>query len=349
MSNNPFSTGQFNVTPPTLTDGQVAVVQLDNHGNVKTVGTNTPSTPTTPTFIGIVDDSGNTHAGRSDAQGDLGVFIANEPIVTIKDVDGNPVVYDGVVHTSVDVPVAITDSDGQPIISTNGSLNVNLTNPTASPAFIMVEGMAASGAPVSGNPVLIAGTGSGLTNTIYANTTGTQSIASNRTQIDGFSNSAISYTLDGAVGGGNPGIFATAPWVFNGTNWDRARDAGVGNNVPSTGLGAQVPYGQYNPSLPVITSGQYTALQTDTNGRLITAPIGGTGPQGFQSVAVDGQGGVVLSPANEIAYLLQLILFEMRAMRAAIVTLAVDGGKYNPNDFEPMNQGFEVTSQNISN
>lgn len=46
-----------------------------------------------------------------------------------------------------------------------------------------------------------------------------------------------------------------------------------GNNVNSTNLFAIGIYGQYNAVLPTITTGNYTNLQTDINGRLITTSV----------------------------------------------------------------------------
>jgi hypothetical protein len=61
------------------------------------------------------------------------------------------------------------------------------------------------------------------------------------------------------------------PFVFNGTTWDRSRSASVGNNIVATGISASAAYGQFNTVLPTITSGNYTSLQTDVNGRLIVS------------------------------------------------------------------------------
>lgn len=55
----------------------------------------------------------------------------------------------------------------------------------------------------------------------------------------------------------------TKSWkmLFNGTTWDRARSASVGTNVPATGIQANVPYGQYNSTLPQITDGNFGLAQ----------------------------------------------------------------------------------------
>jgi hypothetical protein len=73
-------------------------------------------------------------------------------------------------------------------------------------------------------------------------------------------------------GSGN-GVTAIAPVVFNGTTWDRARSATIGNAVASTGLPANTAYGEYLSTAPAPTTGQYSALQTDYKGSLFTKPI----------------------------------------------------------------------------
>lgn len=61
--------------------------------------------------------------------------------------------------------------------------------------------------------------------------------------------------------------------VFNGTTWDRERSAGIGNNVASTGLQADVGYGQFNSTLPTVTTGNYAAIQIDSSGRTMQSPL----------------------------------------------------------------------------
>jgi hypothetical protein len=74
------------------------------------------------------------------------------------------------------------------------------------------------------------------------------------------------------------GLAAVGPYGYNGTSFDSLRTATVGNNVAATGLGVAAVYGQYNASLPTLTTALYSALQTDINGRLMfgtsTATIG---------------------------------------------------------------------------
>lgn len=70
---------------------------------------------------------------------------------------------------------------------------------------------------------------------------------------------------------GNPSALSVQSWprIFNGTNYDRQRSAGIGNEVASLGLVAQVPYAQYSTSqLALTTNGRYSAQQLDNHGAL---------------------------------------------------------------------------------
>jgi hypothetical protein len=67
--------------------------------------------------------------------------------------------------------------------------------------------------------------------------------------------------------------------IFNGTTWDRARSAGVGNTVAATGLAAAAHYCEFLTTLPTLTNATYGAAQCDASGRLITTlapPLSGT-------------------------------------------------------------------------
>jgi hypothetical protein len=83
---------------------------------------------------------------------------------------------------------------------------------------------------------------------------------------------AISNTQQAPLSGsGSTTYMPSLPYVYNGTSWDRRRSAGVGNNVASTGLAADVAYGQYNQgSIANISTGNYSTIQTDNRGDLFT-------------------------------------------------------------------------------
>jgi hypothetical protein len=124
MSNNPFSTGQFNVTPPTLTDGQVAVVQLDVNGNLKTV-TSSSNSATNPLPVGGVSDSGKVVPVHVDPFGNVEVVVQNEPGVRVLDTTGEPLLA---TDTALNVHLKTSDFLS---IDPSGNLNVTLASGVA--------------------------------------------------------------------------------------------------------------------------------------------------------------------------------------------------------------------------
>jgi hypothetical protein len=109
--------------------------------------------------------------------------------------------------------------------------------------------------------------------------------ASATVQGDGLTNTPIiSVDVNGNFIGNE-----TYNYVFSGgTTWDRVRSAGIGNNVTSTGIVASAQYGQFNTSLPTITSGNYTALQTDSSGRMLSTILsGGAAADAFSNALVE--------------------------------------------------------------
>jgi hypothetical protein len=57
-----------------------------------------------------------------------------------------------------------------------------------------------------------------------------------------------------------------------------------------------------------------------------------------------GSGSVQIGDTRDVNETLQAVLAELRVIRAALVTLACDGGKQQPKDFEP-NQFSQVTEE----
>jgi hypothetical protein len=137
---------------------------------------------------------------------------------------------------------------------------------------VVATGAAAPGAAISGNPLLMAGAvhGTGVVRTISTDNFGGIDLgASSSTQSDGLSNNVL--TLE--QGGGVPIYIMNYPFLFNGTTWDRARSATIGNAVAATGIAATASYGEYLSAAPAPTTGQYSALQTDAYGCVITKHI----------------------------------------------------------------------------
>ncbi len=86
-----------------------------------------------------------------------------------------------------------------------------------------------------------------------------------------------SLDLNGTGLGGGYAIPANAVGYTYDTlalNFGANFDATMGNNSNGAHIPASVSYGQYNASLPTTSDGNYTALQTDVNGRLITTTSG---------------------------------------------------------------------------
>lgn len=86
--------------------------------------------------------------------------------------------------------------------------------------------------------------------------------------------------------------------VFNNTTWDRLRSTSIGNNVAATGILAATGYGQYNSALPTLTTGNYSAVQLDSSGRIL---VGGSSGSNADAVAVSALG-VVTSDGYMYAY-----------------------------------------------
>ena len=79
------------------------------------------------------------------------------------------------------------------------------------------------------------------------------------------------------------GIAAESEMVFNGTTFDRARSASIGNNVVATGIGADAMYGQFNTVLPTLATGNYSAIQLDSSGRILTTAPAGSATSALQT------------------------------------------------------------------
>lgn len=89
---------------------------------------------------------------------------------------------------------------------------------------------------------------------------------------------------------------AVYDYLFNGTTWDRKRSAGVGNNVASTGLEANVPYVKYQTTPTAITNNNHSPMLGDSLGRPM---MGLTGAYTYTNI-VNNQTSVVLSGAGYI-------------------------------------------------
>ena len=118
--------------------------------------------------------------------------------------------------------------------------NVFVRQTTASNLNATVVGAAASGAAVVGNPVLVAGKDtSGNVQPIAVSTTGIIE-AQQGNSSDGASAANLSCFPNSSGGPNCP--LQVGPYFYNGTTWDRARGAGIGNAVAATGIAAAAAY-----------------------------------------------------------------------------------------------------------
>jgi hypothetical protein len=135
---------------------------------------------------------------------------------------------------------------------------------------VVATGAAASGAAAAGNPVLVAGKDfAGNAQTLSTNNVGNIALQQ-ATSADAISNANLSM-FPNASGGVNAPL-QVGSFLFNGTTWDRARTATIGNNVAATGLAAGAAYGDVTTAAPTYTTGTYSALSLDTSGNLRVTP-----------------------------------------------------------------------------
>ena len=147
---------------------------------------------------------------------------------------------------------------------------------TAGSASCFVQGAAASGVAVAGNPVRIGASDGTNTRDISSDAAG-ELIPANASSADadGVSNTEAAPT--GAAGGIlYPRVFGR---VFNGTTWDRARgnttgafaQGPVASGVANAGNPLKIG-GPFNTTQPTVTNGQVVDGQFTARGALIVAP-----------------------------------------------------------------------------
>jgi trimeric autotransporter adhesin len=171
-----------------------------------------------------------------------------------------------------------------------------------------ITGQGATGSPVSGNPVLVAASDGTNARMLSSDTSGHLIPAIvNANAADGISNTGNYISGNGAVAVN----YLSWDFLFNGSTWDRARSAGVGNAVAATGIAAHAAYGEYLSTAPAPTTGQYSALQTDNAGSLFVKNTrrSQTAAQGTTITTSTAATAVTATPAaNTFADLSQLII-----------------------------------------
>lgn len=303
----PDATGQMcltelaNAVAPTYTEGNLVLGSVDLSGNRRIIGTKTNNNAAPGTQVAVLPALANAASpawtegnqvlesvdltGRQRVRGTL---TNNNAAPTADLIENMP---------AIATTAAPSYTTGNAVmLSTDLAGNLRVLTTPATGTSTMVQGMAAADAAAVGNPVLVGGVDAagnvqelpvadtGTTAPAQTLVVGGVSIAGNAIQFltgssgqiatafgsagaDAVVNSAnVAGPINGA--GVQSAFWGVAPSLFNGTTWDRARSAGVGNAQPSTGLAAEVAYGEYLSTAPAPTTGQYSALQTDYAGCL---------------------------------------------------------------------------------
>jgi hypothetical protein len=284
------------ITSPLPAGTNVIGHVITDTGSTTTVTGNVIVVQPTGTNLHVVVDSGSfsatgslTNNNAAPAANNMGVLpaIANAspPAYT----EGNQVLLS-------------TDLSGVLRVGITNSPTVTVVQPTAANLNAQVQGMAAADATAVGNPVLVGGVDAAgniqeLPVADAGSTAPTQTLLiggrglnvdTNIHPIATDANGQLLLSTAGiSLSDGNPNNMQAVlvnsvsspiyipvfPSLFNGTTWDRARTAGIGNAVAATGIAASAAYGEYLSTAPAPTTGQYSALQTDYAGSLFVKPI----------------------------------------------------------------------------
>lgn len=176
------------------------------------------------------------------------------------DANGYPIVHPTAVGTlSVNCAAGCTGSTPIPF-ATNASGQL-IVAPTAIPTVnVLIQNTSIPITAATTIPVSFTGSSMSMVNACNTSFSACSNVGT--TVSDGYSDLLESIFSTGFV------------YNFNGTSWDRGRNAGIGNGVPSTGLGAHDTYGEFLTVLPTLTTGQYGSMQLDSSSRLIISPTG---------------------------------------------------------------------------
>lgn len=188
----------------------------------------------------------------------------------------------------------ITATTGQQM-GLSCDLNGNLlsSGPTGA-SSMQVQGNSASGVADVGNPVKIgglvnattpAGTTTGNRIDGWFGSLGQLMVGTVRASsgADGTSNT-VGLALDQS---NQTRLLSTVTSVFNGTTWDRLRDATSANATTGTGLQGAGILGKFNTSAPTYTDGQYGNVQLSTQGNvLIGLPLTTLGSDAGQAAVI---------------------------------------------------------------
>lgn len=241
--------GQYNSTPPTLTNGQQVALQLDSAGrllvdanivdtrdtNYGTVGANTLRSASQ---IGNATGAADFAAGNSSAQ-TLRVVVASNQVAIPVTQSTSPWVISGTVTVS-NFPSTVDTNYGTVGASTirtaaqignaTGAAAFNAGTTTAQTLRVVL--------PTDQTAIPASQSGTWTTGRTWTLASGTDSVSV---------------------------VQSTSPWV--------TKDQSDGPVTPGTVASfSQLAGGQFNTALPTLTTGQQAALQVDSSGRLIISP-----------------------------------------------------------------------------
>jgi hypothetical protein len=162
-----------------------------------------------------------------------------------------------------------------------------------------VTGNVAAGQTDAGNPIKIGcyvstanptAYGDGYRQNVRCGSTG--SVATFLTDVNG--NSVLGSTAADATANPNGYNTRSFGFTFNGTSWDRQRDANTTNGTTGTGLLGAGVLGKFNATLPSYSDGQFGNIQLDSYGNLRTRVVG----YGFTGADAVGNSLVSFTNAN---------------------------------------------------
>lgn len=322
MSNNPFSLGTYDVTPPTLTDGQTHQVELDVNANLKIA-----SLPAGAAIIGQVEvtDGSNilgtpAHPVKTDPTGTTTQPVSGTVTATQATGTNLHVVVDSAPTTAV--TGTVTANAGTGTFATSDAADGS-TGSAVPVKAIQVAGsksgtLQAVSLDSSGNlnVNVAAGGGSGGTSSSFGAAfpaTGTAVGASDGTNMQGLQvESSTNKNLKVAVYNGTTEVAikaastaaaATDPAIVvqlnpiqpNLTTPLNVQDTADGPVTAGTAATTStLTGGVAATSAPTPTAGQQIALQLDSNGNQRVSPYGHTGSIGNKSAAGAGVVGTTI-------------------------------------------------------
>lgn len=299
-TNSELMGGQFNTVLPTLTDTQQSAIQLDASGRQIVA----PLTNTSIIKAQLQDNAGNALTSTSSAL-DVNLKTSFE--------DKNfGTVGASTLRTAAEIGNATGAADFN--FGTVGAQTLRTAAEIGNAAGIADFNTGATGAQT-----IRVEANQGTANTTPWNENISQiggSAVVTGTGISGLGVPRVTVSNDSNVLTTQSGTWTVQPGNTQNTTTWLTQDAADGPVIPGTVANKSVlTGGQYNQTLPSLTTAQQAAIQLDSNGRLIT---------------IENSGNLFIT-----ADILDLVLIELRTIRLAVTALACDGGRNKPTDFDP--------------